>query len=82
MLELFCSLPVPFLLPVTRCCLQSPQLQGLGYTQLLELSLQFSFTETHVLNVLTMQAATLSLTVVLERIDYFVYIKVLTAEKV
>lgn len=52
LLELFCSLPGPLQLPVTWRCLQSPRLQGLGNTQLLEPSLQFSFIETHVLNVL------------------------------
>lgn len=70
LLELVCSLPGPLRLPVTRRCLQSPRLQGLGITQLLEPSLQFPFIETHVLNVLMMQAAILSLAAVLERIDY------------
>lgn len=73
---------MPLPLPVTGGCLHSPRLQGFGDTQLLETSFQFSFMETHVLNELTMQAAVLSLAAMLERIDYFVYIKVLIAEKV
>lgn len=62
--------------PSDQRCLQSPRLQGLRITQLLEPSLHFPFMKTHVLDVLTMQAAILSLAAALERIDYFVYMKV------